>query len=129
MTAMIPFVKAYLAAATQLRTHPIAGRWARLAQTIPTLTPQEAADWAALGFLPEEAEAQIRSGITAAAYAELEDHAEQQAGGPEALAALRIAEFLAAVGVLGPDDVVTITDPIDPGNEIVILGDAGDDPR
>jgi hypothetical protein len=121
MSGKIEFIKAFRDAASQLDTYAVAGRWMRLHEELPALTAQEAAAWADLGYLPEEAEPQIRSGITAAAAAEMEDHAERQAGGPEALAAMRVAELLAADGMLGPDDAVSVQDPTDPGREIVML--------
>lgn len=117
----IQFMDEFRAAATQLHTYAIAGQWMRLREEVPTLTAREAAAWADLGMLPEEAAPQIRAGITAAAAGEMEDYAEQQAGGPEALAAMRIAEILAQDGMLGPDDVTTIVDPLDPRQEIVVL--------
>jgi hypothetical protein len=48
-----------------------------------------------------------------------EDHAEQQAGGPEALAAMRVAELLGSGALLGPDDVTIVRDPFDPNREII----------
>lgn len=121
MSDRIAFIKAFRTAATRLDTYAIAGRWMRLAEEIPALTAEEAAAWADLGYLPEEAAAQIHSGITAAAADEMEDHAEEQAGGPEALAAMRIAEMLAQPGWSGPDDAVSVEDPADPDHEIVML--------
>lgn len=126
MDGKVEFIKAFRATARQLNTHPIAGRWMRLREEIPTLTADEAAAWANLGYLPEEAEPQIRDGITAAAAREMEDHAAEQAGGPEALAAMRIAELLGSGAMLGPDDVTVVRDPFDPNREIIAL--RGEDP-
>jgi hypothetical protein len=79
----------------------------------------EAARWASHGYLPQEAGPLFADGITADRQAELEQHAADQVGGHEALAALRIAELHAA-GVLGPDDVVTVQDPFNPGQKIIV---------
>lgn len=127
MDGKIEFINAYRAAANQLRTHAIAGRWMRLRDEVPALTAEEAAGWANLGYLPEEAEPQIRDGITAAAAREMEDHAEQQAGGGEALAAMRVAELLGSGALLGPDDVVIVQDPEDPRRELIALREETDD--
>ncbi len=125
---MIPgttFIPAYRAAATQHRDPRIAGTWWRLHQALDAagieLTADQAAAWADQGCLPGEAEPMIRAGITPQAYAEMETHAEEQAGGPDALAALRGAELLGRM--LGPDDVVTVDDPIDPNVTIIIPRD------
>lgn len=95
---MIPFIRAYMASATQMRTHAIAGNWARLAAALAearvTLTATEAAAWADLGLLPEEAGQLILDGITAAQYHEMETYAEEQAGGSVNLAAQRIRQKL-----------------------------------
>ena len=123
MAGKIQFIEEFRATAHQLRTYAIAGRWVRLRDEVPTLTAQEAAAWADLGYLPEEAADQVRDGVTAAMAREMEDHAEERAGGPEALAAMRVAELLAQDGMYGPDDAVTVQDPADPRREIVMLRD------
>lgn len=123
MSSKIAFIKAYRAAATQLGTYAIAGDWMRLAEQIPTLTAIEAAAWADLGFYPAEAEAHIRNHVTAAEFKAAEAEAERRAGGKDELAALRIAALLAQPGWIGPGDVITIVDPFDAGNEIVVLPD------
>jgi hypothetical protein len=117
----IDFIIEFRVLATQLNTYAIAGRWMRLREEVPTLTAQEAAAWAGLGYLPEEAESQIRAGITAATAREMEDHAEEQAGGKETLAAMRIAELLGSGALLSLDDVVVVQDPDDPCREIIAL--------
>ncbi len=95
---LIPFIRAYMAAAPQLRTYAIAGNWARLALALEpaniTLTATEAAAWAGLGFLPQEAGQLIFDGITADRYREMETYAEEQAGGRDELAAQRIRQML-----------------------------------
>lgn len=95
----IPFMKKYVGLARQLATLRIGKQWADLAERLPAglpaLTPAEAAAWAGLGFYPSEAENMIRSELTAATYAEMERHAEDRAGGPDALAVIRIAELIA----------------------------------
>lgn len=121
MDGKIAFIQEYRRLATQLRDHVIAGRWMRLREDIPTLTAQEAAAWADLGYYPEEAAPQIRAGITAAQAREMETYAEVQAGGSEALAAMRVAELLGSGALLGPDDVITVQDPDDPRREIIAL--------
>lgn len=121
MAGKIEFIEEFRVAARQLNSYVIAGQWVRLRDEMPGLTAQEAAAWANLGYLPEEAAGQIRSGIPAAMARELEDHAERQAGGPEALAAMRIAEFVAQDGVYGPDDATSVQDPTDAYREIVML--------
>lgn len=121
----IEFIKEYKALATQLNTYPIAGNWMRLAVALEaagvTLAAAEAAKWAGHGYLPEDAGPLILDGITADRQAELEQHAADQVGGHEALAAMRIAELHAA-GVLGPDDVVAVVDPFD-GRELIVPRD------
>jgi hypothetical protein len=54
--------------------------------------------------------------------AELEQHAADQVGGHEVLAAIRVAELHAA-GMRSPDDVVTVADPFEPGREIIVPRD------
>lgn len=121
----IEFIKEYKALAAKLNTYPIAGNWMRLAVALEAagvaLTAAEAAKWAGHGYLPEEAGPLILDGITADRQAELEQHAADQVGGHEALAAMRIAELHAA-GVLSPDDVVTVVDPFD-GRELIVPRD------
>jgi hypothetical protein len=121
----IAFINEYRRLATQMTDHRIAGNWMRLAEALETtdvtLTAADAAKWADLGYLPDEAGQLILDGITADQQAEMEDHAERQAGGSEALAAMRVAELHAA-GVLGPDDVATVRDPFD-GSEVIVPRD------
>jgi hypothetical protein len=108
--------------AVQLNTFAIAGDWARIPEALEAdgveLTAAEAAKWAGHGYLPDEAAPLVLDGITADRQAELEQHAADQVGGHEALAAMRIAELHAA-GMLGPDDVVRVQDPFDPSREII----------
>ncbi len=98
MSDKIAFVREFRACAGQLNTYEIAGDWMRLAERMRAdgieLSAADAARWADLGFYPGEAEATIRGGVTAQMYAELEQHAEDEAGGPDALAAERIARML-----------------------------------
>jgi hypothetical protein len=114
MSGKIRFITDYRAAATQLTDYRIAGDWMRLAWTLRDsgvdLTPTEAAAWADLGMLPEEAGQLILDGVTAQRYAEMEQHAEQQAGGPEAYAAQRIRQLLDTGVVLTETDVIRIPD-------------------
>jgi hypothetical protein len=122
----LEFIKAYRAAATQMTGHIIAGNWMRLAEALADagveLTAAEAAKWAGHGYLPEEAGPLLLFGITADRQAELEQHAADQVGGHEALAALRIAELHAA-GVLRADDVVEVADPFDPSRSAIVPRD------
>jgi len=121
----IEFINEYRRLATQMTGYVIAGNWMRLAVALEAagieLTAAEAAKWADHGYLPEEAGQLIADGITADRQAELEQHAADQVGGHEALAALRIAELHAA-GMLGPDDVVAVEDPFD-GRQVIVPRD------
>jgi hypothetical protein len=85
--------------------------------------PTEAARWADRGYLPEEAGPLILSGVTADTQGELEDHAAEQAGGQDALAAQRIAQWRADGVLLGEGDVVRAQDPTEPGQEIIVVRD------
>lgn len=123
---MIPgttFIPTYRTTATRLRDPRTAGDWWRLHRALDAdgieLTAEQAAGWADQGCLPAEAEPMIRQGITSATYAEMEDHAERQAGGPEALSALRVADLLGSGAFIGPDDVHVVADPFDPNIEII----------
>ncbi len=95
----IAFIREFRDAARQLRDFSIAGDWMRLAWALRDngidLTAVDAAAWADLGFRPAEAAPLIASGISPATYREMEDHAEQQAGGTDAHAAERIAQMFA----------------------------------
>lgn len=91
------------------------------------VTAEDAAAWANLGFKPDEAAPHIAAGITPQTYREMEDHAEAQAGGPEALAAMRVAELLGTGALLGPDAVIVVQDPMDPHREIIALREDLDD--
>lgn len=106
----------FLANATQLDQPVLGAQWYRMG--VPA---DEAAAWANLGFYPGEAAPHIEAGITAQTYREMEDYATQQAGGQEALAAMRLAELLGTGALLGPDDVVIVQDPTNPGVEIIAL--------
>lgn len=132
MDGKIEWIKEYRRLATQMTDYRIAGNWMRLAEALEgagiVLTAAEAARWADRGYLPEEAGQLILDGITAEQQGEMEDHAAEQVGGPEALAAMRIAELLAQPGMYGPDDVVTVQDPIDPEREIIMLREDLDTP-
>lgn len=108
----------FTAQATQLNAKMLAAKW-----RLMDVTAQDAAAWANLGFTPDEARSVIADGITPPQYREMEDHAEVQAGGSEALAAMRIAELLGSGALLGPDDVVTVQDPLDPNRELIMLRD------
>jgi hypothetical protein len=127
MDGKIAFIQEYRRLATQMTDHRIAGNWMRLAEALEAagveLTAAEAARWAGRGYLPEEAGPLILDGITAEQQGEMEDHAAEQVGGPEALAAMRVAELLGSGALLGPDDVVTVQDPMDPNREIIALRD------
>ncbi len=127
---MIPgttFIPAYRATATQMRDPQIAGNWWRLHKALDAagigLTADQAAAWADQGCTPDEAEPMIRQGITPQAYAEMEAHAEEQAGGPDNLAATRVAELLGSGQLLGPDDVIRVPDPTNPNVEIIVARD------
>lgn len=120
----IEFAKAFRTAASQLNTYALAGDWMRLAQRFEAdgveLTAAQAAAWASQGFYPGEAESMIRDGVTPEMHREMEAHAEEQAGGPDNLAAMRIAELLGSGAFLGPDDVISVLDPTNPTVEIIV---------
>lgn len=122
MSEKIAWINEFRVAATQLNGYAIAGDWMRLAWTLRdegiTLTAEEAAAWASRGFFPGEAEPNIRAEITAAMDREMEAHAEQQAGGPDALAAQRIRELLDTGAILTEADVIRVPDP-DGGDDII----------
>ena len=123
----VAFIRVFREHATQLRTLTLAIEWdtlrVRLAGAGIVLTAVEAAAWASRGFYPGEAEPSIRAGITAAMDRELEAHAEREAGGPDDLAAKRIADMLASGELLREDQVVRVVDPLDPAQEIVVPRD------
>lgn len=108
----------FIAQANQLNAKMLAAKW-----RLMDVTAEDAAAWANLGFTPDEARSVIADGITPQQYREMEDHAEAQAGGSEALAAMRIAELLGSGALLGMDDVVTVQDPLDPNRELIMLRD------
>ncbi|MER7280475.1 hypothetical protein ABT369_39160 [Dactylosporangium sp. NPDC000244] len=120
----LAFIKELLAARPGIG-HTLAGNWMRLAEALETtgitLTAADAAKWAALNYWPQEAGPLILDGITPEQADELEEHAAEQVGGHEALAAMRMAE-LHAGGVLDPDDVAVVRDPFD-GWEIIVPRD------
>lgn len=64
----IGFVHEFRATAARLNSFAIAGDWSRLAAKLAeqgvTLTAQDAASWANLGFTPGEAEREIAAGVT-----------------------------------------------------------------
>lgn len=122
MRIAVAFIDAFRTEATQLNGYRIAGRWWKL-RVAHNVTPSDAAAWANLGFLPEEAEPLIRDGISPQQHREMEDHAEGQAGGAEALAAMRIAELTGSGALLGEDDVIRVQDPHDPRREIIVPRD------
>ena len=110
------WIETFWAQATQLAGLPESLGWYAMG-----VAAQDAAAWANLGFKPDEAADLIADGITPQAYREMEDHATEQAGGPEALAAMRTAELVGSGALLGPDDVVTVQDPEDPRREIIAI--------
>jgi hypothetical protein len=116
--AIAAWSKTFLARATQLCTPQLGAEWIRAG-----VSAEDAAAWANAGFLPSEAAPLIADGITPQMHAEMEAHAEEQAGGPEALAAVRIAELLGSGALLGPDDVIVVEDPEDPRRQIIAVRD------
>lgn len=123
----LEFIQEYRRLATQMAGYTIAGNWMRLAEALETagieLTAADAARWAGRGYLPEEAGQLILDGITVDQVGEMEDHAIERVGGADSLAAQRIAQWLADGTLLGPDDVVLVRDPNDPGREIIVPRD------
>jgi len=83
--------KAYIATASRFTEPYLVGQW----RDDLGLTPEEAAAWANLGFLPEEAAPMIRQAITATSYAEAYDAEVAAAGGPEEHLRQRIVELFA----------------------------------
>jgi hypothetical protein len=82
--ATIAFIRAYLAAAHQLATRQIARDWHILAERLAgqgiTVTAQDAAGWADLGYMPGEAEPEILRGLTAREVRDRELHEARAAG-------------------------------------------------
>lgn len=118
------FLAAFQRDARQLCTPQLAVDWWLLRRSLRApFDGGEAAAWANLGFYPAEAEPHIAAGMTAATYREMEDHAEQRAGGGDALAAERVARMLECGELVGEADVVRIPDPVDPSQEIVVHRD------
>ncbi len=129
LTALRYYLHTYRAEATQLGTGRIAREWMETMNFRTATREQleqharEAAEWANLGYLPGEAAPLIADGITPAMVAEMEQHAEQAAGGPEALRAQRIQQMFDTGQLVDPARVIRVQDPIDPTVEIVDLRD------
>lgn len=92
------WTRTYYQQARQLNTITLATEWHRLSHQLATeditLTVEQAAAWASRGYLPTEAEPLIRSGVTPEMDNELERHAEEQAGGPEAHLRSRLMDLV-----------------------------------
>lgn len=112
------YARAYMAAATQFGTYRLAREWMDAG-----VSAADAAGWANLGYLPEEAAPLIADGITPATVREMERHAEQAAGGRDALAAQRIQRMIDAGEIVDPAKVIRVQDPTDPTREIIALRD------
>ncbi|WP_431728553.1 hypothetical protein [Verrucosispora sp. TAA-831] len=116
LTELRRYWTVYSATATQHCTSRTAREW--MEQDVPA---EQAAAWANLGYLPDEAAPLIASGVTPATAAELEAHAEQAAGGRDALVAERIRQMADLGEIMDPADVVRIPDPTDPTREIITV--------
>lgn len=112
------WAEVFLAEAHQLDQPALGAQWYQMG-----VAAADAAAWANLGFYPDEAQPHIAAGITPAMYRETEDHAEEQAGGEDALAAQRIAQMFDSGELVREDQVIRIPDPTDPGQEIIVLRD------
>jgi hypothetical protein len=121
--AFTAYWDAYRAATTQFRTPEIAGQWWKLSLRYPQVTATAAASWARLGYLPHEAAPLIADGITPAMAREMEHHAEQAAGGPDALRDQRVQQMVDLGEIVDPATVVRVQDPTDPTREIITIRD------
>lgn len=113
------YVKEYRESASQLNTYAIGGRWYRTG--VPAA---EAARWANLGYLPEEALAEIAQGMTVE-MAQAGNEAEFAAadGGREEQA-MRVIDGLVTDGTLIDPRYVTMSpDPDDPDTIHVTVHD------
>ncbi|TDC00779.1 hypothetical protein E1091_04200 [Micromonospora fluostatini] len=102
----------------RFRTYRIAREWMEAG-----VAPEDATAWADLGYLPQEAAPLIADGVTAATAGELERHAEETAGGSEALREQRIQQMVDAGELLDPARVIRVQDPNDPTREIIAVRD------
>lgn len=117
------FFQDYRSRTTQLADLDTACRWWRLSLTRREVTAPVAASWARLGYMPEEAEPLIADGITPEAVREIERHAEDAAGGPDELAAQRIAQMISLGEIIDPAQIIRVQDPTDPTREIIAVRD------
>lgn len=106
----------YMAATTRLATYQLAREW------METGVPADvAAVWAGFGYLPAEAAPLAAAGVTPQMAGELDELADDIAGGPEGRVA-QVIDRLAAEGVLvDPRRVRQRQDPDDPTRTIVYV--------
>jgi hypothetical protein len=108
----------FLAEARQLDQPALGVQWFKMG-----VSASDAAAWANLGFYPDEAAPLIADGTTPQMQREIEDHAEAQASGPDALAAQRVAHMIETGLLVREDQVIRIPDPTDPDVEIIVVRD------
>ncbi|MFG2046113.1 hypothetical protein ACGFIW_01615 [Micromonospora sp. NPDC048935] len=108
------YTAVYYAHATQHRTSRAAREW--MEAEVPAA---EAARWANAGYLPAEAEPLIADGVTPETATEMDQLADDLAGGPEARA-MQVIDAMVADGTLvDPARVRQVQDPDDPTHTIV----------
>jgi hypothetical protein len=114
LTALRIYTREYYAIATQHQTSRIAREWMEM--NVPAA---DAAAWASLGYLPSEARPLIEQGVTPETAREMDQLADDIAGGPEARA-MQVIDGLIAEGTLvDPARVRQEQDPDDPHHIIV----------
>ncbi|MFG1872098.1 hypothetical protein [Micromonospora arborensis] len=108
------YVHEFASKATQLNDYRTGGRWWKL-----RVSADVAAAWANLGYLPERAAPLIAKGVTPETAGELNQVAQDIAGGPEQRA-MQVVDGLVADGVVvDPIRVRQAQDPNDPQHTIV----------
>lgn len=130
LAALRVYGAAYRETATQLRHPRVIREWMETMADCRAATREElerhartAAEWASLGYTAEEAAPLIADGVTPATVREMEQYAEEAAGGRDALAAQRIARMVEAGEIIDPARVIRVQDPTDPTREIIAVRD------
>jgi hypothetical protein len=114
LTRLRIYTAEYYGGASQHRTSRIAREW--MEAGVPA---RDAAAWASLGYLPAEAAPLIEAGVTPRIAGEMDELAEDIAGGHEERA-MQVIDQLVAEGVLvDPALVRQQQDPDDPNHVIV----------
>ncbi|MEV1315395.1 hypothetical protein AB0J14_04840 [Micromonospora arborensis] len=114
LTELRHYTTAYYAHATQHRTSRIARAWMEAG-----VLASDAANWANAGYLPAEAAPLIADGVTPQTASEMDQLADDIAGGPEARA-MQVVDGMVTDGTLiDPVRVRQVQDPNDPSHVIV----------